>query len=78
MTKEQIINNYLYFGYLPLQEYPAWLNEIEQNEQDDYTLQGAIKNFDETFDKLVQRFPDKKYVIRLSGGWTVGLFWAHC
>ncbi len=69
MTKEQIINNYLYFGYLPLQEYPAWLNEIEQNEQDDYTLQGAIKNFDETFDKLVQRFPDKKYVIPLSGGW---------
>ena len=69
MTKEQIINNYLYFGYIPPQEYPDWANEIEQNTHDNYSLQGTIKVFDDIFDKLVQIFPDRKHIIPLSGGW---------
>lgn len=69
MNKFEIINHYLYFGYLPPKEYPAWLEDIVKNDNHEYTIQGAIKIFDETFDKLVEMFSDKKYIVPLSGGW---------
>lgn len=70
MKKEQIINNYLYFGYLPPKSIPAWLNSaFKPSDAFDYSIEGASALFDKVFDELVTQHPDSNHLIPLSGGW---------
>lgn len=70
MKKEQIINNYLYFGYLPPKSIPAWLNSaFKPSDAFDYSIEGANALFDKVFDELVAQHTDSRHLIPLSGGW---------
>lgn len=70
MKKEQIINNYLYFGYLPPKSIPTWLNSaFKPSEAFDYSVKGTSALFDKTFDELVSQHSDSSHLIPLSGGW---------
>ncbi len=70
MDRHEIINNYLNFGYIPSQECPAWLNnELGISDEFDYSIQGAAQIFDKIFNDLVAKYPNKKHLVPLSGGW---------
>lgn len=70
MNRYEIINNYLYLGYIPPNECPAWLNnEFTISNEFEYSVQGAAQIFDKIFDDLVARYPNKKHIVPLSGGW---------
>jgi hypothetical protein len=70
MNKTEIINNYLYYGYLPPKQFPAWLNDgLKLSEDFDYSVKGATQVFDKIFDDLIAKYPNKKHIVPLSGGW---------
>ncbi|MFW6047658.1 MAG: hypothetical protein ACOCP4_07750 [Candidatus Woesearchaeota archaeon] len=70
MNKTEIINNYLYYGYLPPKQFPAWLNDgLKLSENFDYSVKGAAQVFDKIFDELLAKYPNKKHIVLLSGGW---------
>jgi len=69
MNKTEIINNYLYYGYLPPKQFPAWLNDgLNLSENFDYSVKGAAQVFDKIFDELLAKYPNKKHIVPLSGG----------
>ena len=65
------INKYLWCGYLPPDELPAWLSDCITPETigKDYSPQEAADRFDTLFDTLVGRAPSGRHIIPLSGGW---------
>lgn len=65
------INKYLWCGYLPPDEFPAWLSDciIPETIGKDYSPQEAADRFDTLFDTLVGRVLSGRHIIPLSGGW---------
>ncbi len=65
------INKYLWCGYLPPDEFPAWLSDCITPETvgKDYSPQEAADRFDTLFDALVKLAPSRRHIIPLSGGW---------
>lgn len=71
ITKPDIINQYLWCGYLPPDNFPAWLSECIMPETVGkvYSSQEAANRFDTLFDALVKLAPSRRHIIPLSGGW---------
>lgn len=67
----KIINTYLWFAYLPPKELPIWLDDCikPENKGNSYTEEEVASKFDSLFDKLLNKKPNKKHVVPLSGGW---------
>lgn len=70
-TKSDQINQYLWCGYLPPDEFPAWLSDCITPETagKDYSPKEAADRFDALFDALVELAPSGRHIIPLSGGW---------
>lgn len=64
------INKYLWCGYLPPDEFPAWLSDCITPETvgKDYSPQEAAGRFDALFDVLVDQSSSRRHVVLLSGG----------
>jgi len=66
-----IINTYLWYGYLPPNSFPNWINNIDTDKKtrNNYKLEEAIQVFDKLFDNLVSNYHNRKHTVLLSGGW---------
>jgi len=66
-----MINAYLWCGYLPPDEFPAWLSECITPEcaGQSYSPHEAADRFDSLFDNLVDQSQEGRHIIPLSGGW---------
>lgn len=64
------INKYLWCGYLPPDEFPAWLPDCITAKTIGrvYSPQEAAGRFDALFDVFIDQFPSRRHVIPLSGG----------
>lgn len=65
------INQYLWCGFLPPREFPAWVSGCMTPESigREYSLREAAERFDILFDALVELAPSGRHIIPLSGGW---------
>ncbi len=69
--KQDLINTYLWFSYLPPKEMPTWLDECIKPEFKgaSYTAREAVIVFDKVFDALLAEKHEGKHILPLSGGW---------
>lgn len=70
ITKD-IINTYLYFGYLLPDNLSDDLLSIWEKAKInyDYTVEEAVAKFDSLFDNIVETNHSQNYIVPLSGGW---------
>lgn len=65
------VNQYLWCGYLPPSEFPAWLSDCitPAATGKEYSPREAAEWFDALFDALVEQASSGRHIIPLSGGW---------
>jgi hypothetical protein len=65
------VNQYLWCGYLPPNDFPAWIPDCitPAATGKDYFPQEAADRFDALFDALVEQTSSGRHIIPLSGGW---------
>lgn len=65
------VNQYLWCGYLPPSEFPAWLSNCITPAAigKEYSPHEAAERFDALFDALVEQTSSGRHIIPLSGGW---------
>lgn len=65
------VNTYLYFGYLPPENFAKSILNIWEIEERkfEYSIAGAIAKFDSLFDKLSSTCYHNKIIVPISGGW---------
>lgn len=70
-TKSNLINKYLWCGYIPPDEVPVWLSECINPETAGrkYSSHEAAERFDILFDSLVDHSASGRHILPLSGGW---------
>lgn len=73
-----IINNYLWFSYLPPKNIPKWLQDIflDQKPDYDYNIESLNLLVDDTFNSLFSTIRNEKLIVPLSGGWDSRLILA--
>lgn len=65
------VNQYLWCGYLPPNEFPDWLSDCITPAVDgkEYSPREAAERFNALFDALVEQATSDRHIIPLSGGW---------
>ena len=66
---DQIVNNFLYFGYQPPAEIPGWLLNLQVEGDHEYSVESAIQLLEKVFEESCKKRDADSCIVPISGGW---------